>query len=79
MLPLIGGSMIVTLGATLIAVPIGMGTAIYIAEIAPRWAREHPQAAGRSAGGVPSVVLGFLGIWFFSNFIRQAIAICPPG
>ncbi|HNH26932.1 MAG TPA: phosphate ABC transporter permease subunit PstC, partial [Anaerolineales bacterium] len=34
-LPLITGSLIVTLGAALIAVPFGIGTAIYISEIAP--------------------------------------------
>src|SRR5882672_8000433 len=39
-LPLISGSFIVTIGAGLIAVPFGIGTAIFIAEIAPRWARE---------------------------------------
>ena len=39
-LPLLGGSLIVTLGATMIAVPIGISTAIFISEIAPRWARE---------------------------------------
>jgi phosphate transport system permease protein len=35
LLPLIGGSIIVTLGATLISVPIGILSAIYIAEVAP--------------------------------------------
>jgi phosphate transport system permease protein len=40
LLPLIGGSLVVTLGAALIAVPIGLGTAVFIAEVAPRWARE---------------------------------------
>src|SRR4030043_1030024 len=40
LLPLIGGSLIVTLGATMIAVPVGICTSIYIAEIAPLWARE---------------------------------------
>ena len=39
-LPLITGSLMVTLGATLVAVPLGLGTAIYISEIAPRWVRE---------------------------------------
>jgi phosphate transport system permease protein len=40
LVPLIGGSLLVTLGANLIAVPIGICTAVYIAEIAPQWARE---------------------------------------
>ncbi|MGW8251030.1 MAG: phosphate ABC transporter permease subunit PstC, partial [Anaerolineales bacterium] len=37
--PLIWGSIIVTIGATMIAVPVGVGTAIFIAEIAPPRAR----------------------------------------
>ena len=40
LLPLISGSLVVTIGATLIAVPFGIGTAVFIAEIAPRWVRE---------------------------------------
>src|SRR4030042_4409857 len=39
-LPLITGSLIVTLGAAMIAVPFGIGSAVYISEIAPRWMRE---------------------------------------
>ena len=39
-LPLLTGSLIVTIGAGLIAVPFGIGTAVYISEIAPRWMRE---------------------------------------
>src|ERR1051325_11325533 len=39
-LPLITGSLLVTIGAGLIAVPFGIGTAVYISEIAPRWVRE---------------------------------------
>src|SRR4030042_3429663 len=40
LLPLIGGSIVVTIGAALIAIPIGLCTAIFIAEVSPRWARE---------------------------------------
>ncbi|MEN6410345.1 MAG: phosphate ABC transporter permease subunit PstC, partial [Anaerolineaceae bacterium] len=39
-LPLIFGSLIVTLVAMLIAVPFGIGTAVYISEVAPNWAKE---------------------------------------
>ena len=49
-LPLISGSIIVTLGATLIAVPFGIGTAIFISEIAPRWAREILKPPGGTIG-----------------------------
>ena len=78
LLPLISGSIVVTIGATVIAVPIGVGTAIFIAEIAPPWARNTLKPLVEVLGGVPSVILGFLGILFYSNLIRQALLL-PTG
>ncbi len=70
LLPLIGGSLLVTLGAALIAVPFGLATAIYIAEIAPRWMREFLKPFIEVLGGLPSVVLGFMGMLVLAPFIR---------
>jgi len=75
LLPLIGGSIIITLVAILIALPIGVITAVFIAEIAPPWGRNILKPMVEVLGGVPSVVLGFLGILFFANFIRQALQL----
>lgn len=69
-LPLITGSLVVTVGAALIAVPFGIGTAVYISEIAPRWVREILKPLVELLGGLPSVVLGFLGILVLSPFLR---------
>lgn len=69
-LPLIGGSLIITLGATLIALPFGVGTAIYLSEIAPRWIRETLKPLVEILGGLPSVVLGFLGMLILSPYLR---------
>jgi phosphate transport system permease protein len=77
-LPLLTGSVIVTLGAALIAVPFGLGTAIYISEIAPRWMREVLKPLVELLGGLPSVVLGFLGILLLSPFLRTALDL-PTG
>ncbi len=77
-LPLISGSLIVTIGATLIAVPLGVGTAIFIAEIAPRWAREILKPLVEVLAGLPSVVLGFLGILILSPFLRTFLNL-PTG
>lgn len=77
-LPLIGGSIIVTLGAALFAMPIGLGTAIFIAEIAPRWAREILKPLVEVLGGLPSVVLGFLGILILSPDLRRLLNL-PTG
>ena len=77
-LPLITGSLIITIGATLISVPFGLATAIYIAEIAPRWMREILKPLVELLGGIPSVVLGFLGILLLSNFLRVSMNL-PTG
>jgi phosphate transport system permease protein len=77
-LPLITGSIIITIGATLISVPFGLATAIYIAEIAPRWMREILKPIVELLGGIPSVVLGFLGILLLANFLRVSMNL-PTG
>ncbi len=77
-LPLITGSLIVTIGAMLIAFPLGIGTAIYISEIAPRWMREILKPLVELLGGLPSVVLGFLGILIVSPFLRVFLDL-PTG
>ena len=77
-LPLISGSLIVTIGAALIAIPFGIGTAIFISEIAPRWAREILKPLVELLGGLPSVVLGFLGILVLAPNLRLLLNL-PTG
>jgi phosphate transport system permease protein len=78
LLPLIGGSLIVTFGAALVAIPIGVGTAIFIAEVAPRWAREVLKPFIEVMAGIPSVVLGFIGILVLSSALRRGLNL-PTG
>ena len=78
LLPLIGGSLIVTLGATVIAVPLGLACAIFIAEVAPRWARELLKPSVEMLAGLPSVVLGFIGILALTPLVRQYLDL-PTG
>lgn len=77
-LPLVSGSLIVTLGAMAVAIPFGIGTAMFISEVAPRWAREILKPLVELLGGLPSVVLGFLGILVLSPFLRRALDL-PTG
>lgn len=77
-LPLITGSLIITLGAGLVAVPFGIGTAVFISEIAPRWTREILKPLVELLGGLPSVVLGFLGILVISPYLRVLLNL-PTG
>lgn len=69
-LPLIFGTLAVTLGAALIGVPLGVGTAVYISEIAPQWAKEILKPLVEVLAGLPSVVLGVLGILVLSPDLR---------
>jgi phosphate transport system permease protein len=77
-LPLIGGSILVTFGAALFAIPLGLSTAIFISEIAPDWAREILKPLVEVLGGLPSVLLGFLGILVVAPLIRTTFNL-PTG
>jgi phosphate transport system permease protein len=76
--PLIFGSVIVTVGAGLVSVPLGIGTAVYISEVAPNWAKEILKPLVEILAGLPSVVLGFLGILVLSPFMRRLLDM-PTG
>ncbi len=77
-LPLLTGSLLVTAGAMLIAIPFGIGTAVFLSEIAPRWMREILKPLVELLGGLPSVVLGFLGILVLSPYLRTLLDL-PTG
>jgi phosphate transport system permease protein len=78
LLPLLGGTLVVTLGATAIAAPLGVLTAVYVAEVAPRWAREVLKPLIELLAGIPSVALGFIGILVFVPVIRTTLGL-PTG
>jgi phosphate transport system permease protein len=59
--PLIFGTLLVTVGALIIAVPVGLTTAVYLGEFAPDWQREILKPLIEILAGIPSIVLGFLG------------------
>ena len=61
-LPLILGSFLVTIGASIISIPIGVACAIYIAEIAPGSIKEILKSGIELLAAIPSVVLGFIGM-----------------
>lgn len=78
LLPLIGGSLLVTIGAMLIALPFGIGTAVYLSEIAPNWMKEILKPVVEILAGIPSVVLGFIGILVLVPFLRKTLNL-PTG
>ncbi|HNQ84602.1 MAG TPA: phosphate ABC transporter permease subunit PstC [Deltaproteobacteria bacterium] len=78
MWPLILGSAVVTLGAMLVCVPIGVGTALYIHELASRRQRAFLKPIIEILAGVPSIVYGFFGMVIVAPFL-QGILDIPTG
>ena len=60
--PLLVGSLEVAFGGILIAIPLGVGVAIYIGELAPRFIRELFKPIIEVLATIPSVVIGFIGL-----------------
>jgi phosphate transport system permease protein len=77
-LPMIVASMAVMIGSSVIAVPLGVMTAIYLAEIAPNRVRELVKPAIELLAALPSVVIGFLGMIVVAPFLQEALGI-PTG
>ncbi|MBN1870910.1 MAG: phosphate ABC transporter permease subunit PstC [Candidatus Omnitrophica bacterium] len=77
-LPLILGSIMVTLGAAVISIPIGIACAVYIAEVAPSKFKEALKAGIELLAAIPSVVLGFIGMVTLVPWIKQVFNI-PTG
>ena len=77
-LPLFLGSLLVSIAATLIALPFGIGTAVFLSEVAPPWLRDILKPVIEILAGIPSVVLGFIGILVFAPFIRKFLDV-PTG
>lgn len=77
-LPLFFGSVLVTLGAIAIAVPLGLAAAIYVAEVAPLWLRDILKSGIELLAAIPSIVLGFIGIVTLAPFLKTVFHL-PSG
>lgn len=76
--PLLAGSFVVTLGAIALAVPMGIACAVYLAEIAPKWIREILKPTVEVLAGIPSVVIGFIGLMVAAPFLQSLLKL-PTG
>lgn len=72
-LPLIYGTLISSLLALVIAVPLGIGAAIYLSELAPVWIRPVVCFLVELLAAVPSVVYGLWGIAVMAPFLRTYV------
>ena len=74
-LSMIVSTFMVTLGAMIIAVPLGIGTSAYIAEIASQRTRDILKPIIGILAGIPSVVIGFIGIVLVGPFIAKVFGL----
>ncbi|HCH00476.1 MAG TPA: phosphate ABC transporter permease subunit PstC [Vibrio sp.] len=75
---MIVASIVSTFGAVLLGVPVGLLTAIFIAEIAPKRVADVIRPAVELLAGIPSVVYGFFGLVIIVPLIQQVFDV-PAG
>jgi phosphate transport system permease protein len=71
LIPMIIGSILATFGSVMLGVPLSIGTAILLAEVAPPSVREIVRPAVELLAGIPSVVYGLFGMVVLAPLIRK--------
>src|SRR6266542_1213551 len=74
--PMMFGTLASSLIALLLAVPLALGTAIFLTEFAPRWIRQPVAFLVELLAAIPSVVYGLWGIFVLIPFLRSQVV--PP-
>jgi phosphate transport system permease protein len=69
-LPLVTGTLMITVGAGIVAVPLGLLSAIYLSEYAPKWARQILKPMLELLAGIPTVVYGYFGLFFVTPLLK---------
>ncbi|MDP6713368.1 MAG: phosphate ABC transporter permease subunit PstC [SAR202 cluster bacterium] len=72
-LPLVSGTLLVSAIAAIVALPIGLATAIFLAEYAPSKARKIIKPALEVLAGIPTVVYGYFALSFVTPLIQKLI------
>ncbi len=78
-LPLVSGTFLVTGIALLVAVPLGLGSAIYLSEYASPRVRKTLKPVLELLAGVPTIVFGYFALTFFTPTILKDIANLDVG
>lgn len=76
--PLVLGSLLVTLGALVVCVPLGVGSALYLSELAGGRMRAFLKPLIEILASIPSVVYGFFAMAVFSPFLQRSFHL-PTG
>ncbi|MFB6173556.1 MAG: phosphate ABC transporter permease subunit PstC [Halobacteriales archaeon] len=79
MVPMIHGTVLVTLVATAVSAPLGVAAALFLSEIAPAAVREVVKPGVEILAGIPSIVYGFIGFTVLSPWASDQFRITGQG
>ena len=77
-LPLVSGTLLVTIFSALIALPIGLGAAIYLSEYASDRARSVLKPALEILAGVPTVIYGYMALVYITPLFQGILPVSVP-
>jgi phosphate transport system permease protein len=72
-LPAIYGTLLCSMLALIIAVPVSLGAAIFLVEIAPKWIKSPASFIIEILSSIPSVIIGLWGLFVLVPFVRSPI------
>ena len=72
-LPLVAGTMLIVIGVAIVALPIGVASAIYLSEYASHRTRSVVKPVLEILAGIPTVVYGYLALTFITPFLRTIL------
>ena len=67
------GTLVTSLIAMLIAVPVGILIAVFLTELCPKWLRRPIGIAIELLAGIPSIIYGIWGLFIFAPFLQQTL------
>jgi phosphate transport system permease protein len=75
LLPLLAGTLKITIIAVIIAIPLAVAAALFTSEFAPSWAREIIKPCIEILAGIPSVVVGFFCLMVIASWLQSAFGL----
>ena len=72
-LPLLIGTLMIAIGSSIVALPMGLGSAIYLSEYAPKKARKIIKPILEILAGIPSIVYGFFALNFITPILQKIL------
>lgn len=72
-IPLVTGTMMIAIGSSIISIPLGLGSAIYLSEYAPKKVRRIVKPVLEILAGIPSIVFGYFALTFITPLLQVVL------